>query len=195
MHPFRLSVSGVVIAMVSTLALGACGGADSEVEDPEPTTPATTLPDGTTTPGTELSVGDTATVRLSGTKKRSSRVKLTVTALKKGKISALDDFKLDAKTKKSTPYYVRARLRNVGDGDLSGQALTLYGLVSKNLLVPPVEFGSSFGPCPGGVLPATFTRSKQASVCLVMLAPKRGTITSVEFRSADNADPISWSKS
>ncbi len=184
----------VTVAALAALALSGCTGSESSDDAPKPTatTVATTLDDGTTAPGAALKVGDVAKVRYTGKAKKSSLLALKVTSIHQGKISALDDFNLNAKAQKSNVYYVTVAVKNIGGGDLSGQPLTLYGKVSPALVVPPVEFGSTFKPCDYQPLPEGFKKSKRATVCIVMLAPKKGTIKAVEFRPADNADPISW---
>ncbi|MEJ7689148.1 MAG: hypothetical protein WKF76_01235 [Nocardioidaceae bacterium] len=181
-------------AVLGVLVLSGCSSSESsdKAPKPTPTTAATTLDNGTTTPGTVLRIGEVAKVRYSATAKNQSLVALKVTSIRKGKISALDDFNLDAKLKKSNVYFVTVAVKNIGAGDLSGQPLTLYGKVSAGLVVPPVEFGSTFKPCDAQPLPRGFKKPKRATVCIVMFAPKKGTITTVEFRAADNADPISW---
>lgn len=181
-------------AVLGVLVLSGCSGSDSPDKPPKPTptTAATTLDDGTTAPGAVLKIGDVAKLRFAADAKKNSLIALKVTSIRKGKISALDDFDLDAQNKKSNIFYVTVTVKNIGDGDLSGRPITLYGKVSADLVVPPVEFGSTFKPCDYQPLPKGFKKSKRATVCIVMFAPKKGTITTVEFRAADNADPISW---
>lgn len=184
----------VTVAVLGLLALSGCTGPESsdDAPKPSPTTVATTLDDGTTAPGTALKLGDVAKVRYSAKAEKSSLIALKVTSIRRGKISALDDFDLDAKDKKSNVYYVTVTVKNLGATDLSGQPITLYGKVSAGLVVPPVEFGSTFKPCDYQPLPKGFKKSQRANVCIVMLAPKKGTVKAVEFRAADNAEPISW---
>lgn len=187
MRPMRLLATVVVAGM----AIGGCTGSDSpdESASTSPSTSATTLEDGTTAPGTELKLGRTATVRYTANPEHDSLIELKVQSVKRGKIKDLDDFGLTGVAKKSNVYYIKASVKNVGGGDLSGQPLTLYGQVSDDLVVPPVEFGSTFKRCDYDPLPK---KSKEAKVCLVILAPKNGKISEVQWRPADNSDPISW---
>ncbi|MBA3232376.1 MAG: hypothetical protein H0T17_00270 [Propionibacteriales bacterium] len=186
-------IGAVVLAV---LALAGCSGSESSATDDATTTPTrsapTTLDDGTTAPGVDLSLGKTATVRFGGNSKHESVIDLTVTSVKKGKLSDFKGFDLDDKTKMSTIYYVHAKVKNVGKGDLSGRKLVLYGSVSNSLVVQPVEFGTTFKPCDYNPLPKPFKRSKKAAVCMVMLAPKKGKIKDVQWRPPNNAEPISW---
>ncbi len=184
----------ITVAVLGALVVSGCTGSKPSDEAPPtaPTTAPTTLDDGTTAPGTKLKIGDAAKVRFSANAKKSSMVSLKVTSIGKGQVAALDDFNLDAKTKKSNVYYVKVSVKNIGDGDLSGLPVLLYGKVSDDLVVPPVEFGSTFKPCDYQPLPKGFKKSKRAIVCIVMFAPKKGNIKAVQFRAADNAEPISW---
>jgi hypothetical protein len=203
----RRAVTALVGATAGAVVLAGCSGSGSSDAD-DATTPAdsapTTLEDGTTAPGTELELGKTATVRYTANPKHDSLIELTVTAVKRGKTKDLKDFDLTGAAQKSSVYYVRASVKNVGDGDLSGQPLTLYGKVSDDLVVPPVEFGSTFSRCDHDPLPKNFKKvkkvkksgkaksAKSVKVCLVILAPRKGRIKAVQWRPADNSDPISW---
>jgi hypothetical protein len=79
----------------------------------------------------------------------------------------------------------------VGKGNLSGQSLTLYGKVSDELVVQPAIFGSPFAKCNWHPFPKKFTTKSATDVCLVMFAPKRGTISEIQWRGADS-EPIAW---
>lgn len=181
---------------VGVLTTSGCTDSSSDSSDEMPTSAsrsATTLDDGTTAPGTELRLGKTATVRYTANPKHASLIELKVKSVKRGKIKDLEDFDVSGAAKKSNVYYVKASVKNVGKGDLSGQMLTLYGQVSEDLVVQPVEFGSTFKRCDYDPLPKKFEKSKQAKVCLVFLSPKEGKISEVQWRPADNSGPVSWS--
>lgn len=175
-------------------ALAGCSG-DSSKNTDETTSPsetATTLENGTTRPGAVLAPGDVAKVRYQPNAKHNSLISLTVTKVKKGEIKDLKEFNLSEKARKSNVYYVSTKVKNIGGGDLSGQALTLYGKVSDSLVVPPVVLQSTFKKCDYRPLPQKFTNGKKVGVCLVMLAPKKGKISEIQWRAADNAEPIIW---
>ncbi len=184
---------GLVAAVaLSVVAAAGCSGSGADESTSTSSTSATTAEDGTTAPGTTLKLGKSATVRYSANRKQESLIKLRVTSVRRGKIAHLKNFDLTDKTKKSSVYYVRARVTNVGNGDLSGQPLTLYGAASNRLVLPPVQFGSTFNRCDYAPLPEKFRKNESATVCLVLLAPKKGKISEVQWRPADNAEPISW---
>ncbi len=192
--PFGLVRRSAALALVAGMTLAGCSDSDSPNGDATPSAPtdATTLDDGTTAPGTQLQLRDTATVQFKANAKHDSLIALTVTSIKQGKIKDLKAFDLSKADRKSQVYYVKATVKNVGDGDLSGQPLTLYGAVSDTTVVPPVEFGSTYERCDYDPLPEKFKKPKKAKVCMVMLAPNHGMISEVQWRAADNADPISW---
>lgn len=192
-------------AAVCALALTGCSGMGND--EAAPTTGATTSADSldastptstvqvggrATQPGTKLKLGKSAVVRFAANPKHDSLIKLTVTDVEQGKIKDLAQFRLDDETKRSNVYYVSASVKNVGKGDLGGQPIALYRQVSEELVVPPVVFGSTFKRCDYQPLPKKFERGKRADVCIVLLAPRHGKVSSVQWRPADNSDPIIW---
>lgn len=141
-----ISLTGLV-----ALTLAGCGSTVSgkAVEDPKvpsfnppassksaPTTTTTTVdappPDdgsGLTPTGTTLNVGQTATVNYEtkSLSKESTKLAVTAKSVKKGSISDLKDFNLDAQTKVSEPYYVTLSFKNVGDKAMEPSGI--FGLV------------------------------------------------------------------
>jgi len=211
----RFVVAALVGVAAGAVALAGCSGSGSADDEDNPaTTPAgsepTTLEDGTTAPGTELELGSTATVRYTADRRHDSLIELSVTSVQRGKVKDLEEFDLTRAARKSNVYYVQARVKNIGGGDLSGEPLTLYGQVSADLVAPPVEFGSTFERCDSDPLPNDVkeskeskwskesqrakeaTNAKNAKVCLVILAPDNGKISAVQWRPPGNAAPISW---
>jgi len=184
-----VTLTAAATLVVATTA--GCGGGDDDTE-PAPTTAATTNADGTTVAGTELKIGDKAVVPFDADKEDSSQIKLVVSKVDKGKVADLERFDLDDKAKKSTVYYVHTVVKNLGPEPLSGKQVTLYGKVSEDQVVPPVIFGSTFPLCDYEPLPKKFTKGKVAKGCQVMLAPKHGKISEVQWRPVDNSEPISW---
>jgi hypothetical protein len=175
--------------------IAGCGGGDDQ-DDPQPTeTTEATSEQGVTRPGTELSIGEPAVVRFTANPQHDSLITLNVTAINPGKITDLQGFGLDPKTKQSNVFYVRANVTNSGTGDLGGQRIILYGKAADNLVVPPVVFGSSFPKCNNRPLAKPFGPDARTAVCMVMLAPAKGTISAVQWRPADGTEPITWSAS
>jgi hypothetical protein len=186
----RRVTSAIAVAACS-LAIAGCGGGD---ETPAPATTSETA-GGITPPGTELGLDDPAVVELAAGKKQTSTVRVTVTGVQQGAAKDLAEFRLNDAERKSGVFYVRATVRNLGHHDVGGAFVTLYGRVSDSLVVRPVVFGSTFGKCNDEPLPKPFGRGKRADVCMVMLAPRHGSLSAVEWRfsgkQVDDA-PISW---
>lgn len=189
-HPRARRLATALVAAVALLATS-CGGDDDSSDDVQaPTSTAPSVPEGITPPGETFNLGDTATVVYPNAK-RASRIELSVTKVRRGKLKDLSQFDLDRDTRKSTVYYVDAKVRNVGRGDLSGQPLTLFGKVSDQLVVQPAVFGSPYPPCNYHDFPKKFTAKRTTNVCMVMFAPQHGKISEIQWRGADS-EPIAW---
>jgi hypothetical protein len=181
-----------VAVLCGAMLTAACSGGDEDKGDTSASATSTTNADGTTVPGTTVQVGDPIVVAMTAKGKGASTVRLTVTAVKTGSIKDLSDFQLTPEAKSSTVYYVDVSVANLGKGDLGGTQLTLYGKVSDTLVVQPVRFGSTFAKCNDQPLPTPFGKGKKAKDCLVMLAPKHGQISQVQWRGPGDEAPISW---
>jgi hypothetical protein len=187
-----------IIALVAGgLLLAGCGGGDDSADEGAESAAETTTADGMTVPGTVLELGQPATVEYTPISadpgaEPISQIEVAVTRVKAGSIRELAQFTLPDRAKSAGVYYVDASVENVGDGNLSGDRLVLYGKVSDTLVVPPVTFGSTFGKCNYQPFPKKFTNGAKAQVCMVMLAPDKGMISEIQWRAPDDAEPISW---
>jgi hypothetical protein len=184
----RGRLAGAVALALCGLTMAGCSGGDESSPSPEP---SSTAPGGLTAPGTNLSLGDVAAVALKDGK-RKSNIKVRVVGVQTGNVDDLREFDLNNAARQSGVYYVRAVVQNVGHGDLGGAFVKLYAKVSDTLVVQPVLFGSSFGKCNYRPLPKPFKAGKRADVCMVMLAPRHGSVSAVEWRFAGDQPPISW---
>ncbi len=188
----RLPLLAIVLSGV--LVAGCTGGdkaTPKAASTTPPTTASTTSTDGTA-PGTVLKLGQRAVVRWRAGKAHDSVIALSVTGVRRGSIADLSQYKLGQAARASTLYYVYSVVRNTGSGNLSGRRLPLYGKVSPHLVVPPVRFKLPFHRCDYQPLPAHFAKGARARVCMVMLAPRHGSISSVEWRSPRLPEPVSW---
>jgi hypothetical protein len=142
--------------------------------------------------GSQLKVGDTARVSWKPDQKTVGVIAVRVDRLVKMPISAFTDWRLDAATRKSTPYFVRATVRNLGRSNLSNAPVPLYLLDQRNTLLQASTFRAQYPPCPSRPLPPKFTRGKRASVCLVYFAPDHGNLVAISFRPSQDFDAITW---
>jgi hypothetical protein len=183
------------VLLASTLLLTACSGSSSS----SPSTGGSSgggalpVPSGVTlTPqGTALHLGDTATVAWKPSQKKVGVIKVTVTKLVQVPIGAFRSFRLDPATQRSTPYYVFAKVRNVGDTGLSKVPVPLY-VVEHDTLLQASQFQARFAPCPSRPFPAGFTSGKKTSVCQVYFVPPHRHLEGVSFRPSQDVDAITW---
>ncbi len=146
-----------------------------------------------TAPGTQLKVGETATVAWEPRQDLVGVLEVTVDRLEKTTYAkSFRGWKLSSALDDAAPYFVRATVTNVGDTDLGGQRIPLYIVDGANTLVEYSSFASRFKPCPSGDFPKPFAAGATQQVCLVYLAPKGGDLTAVSFRPTQEFDPILW---
>ncbi len=81
------------------------------------------------------------------------------------------------------------QVKNVGEGDVGGVAVPLWGVNTANTLLPAVNFTTSFKPCPSKPLPKKFAQGATLSTCLVYLSPDRGTLEAVSYRPEPGVQP------
>lgn len=212
-HRSPMSRTLGALAAVALLAggLAACSGSDSEGSGDAGSTgasgkgagstpsssesPYLEVPDGVelTPPGTHLEVGDRGVVAWEPDQKTIGALDIKVTSLERTTTkAAFGAWQLSDQQKASTPYFVRAKVRNVGDSNLGGQRVPLYVVNDQNVLLESTPFASSFKPCPSTALPDKFKPGTKTSVCLVYLAPDHGSLEAVSFRPVETFDPIIW---
>jgi hypothetical protein len=158
-------------------------------------TPYLPVPDGVelTAQGSELELGETATVAYEPRQELVGALDITVTRTDQANFRLFSGWQLKAETRKTTPYFVHAKIRNVGETDLGGLRPPLYAVDGANRLVESSTFGSTFKPCPSADFPKRFRTGDTVKTCLVYLAPDRGELTGVSFRPTEEFDPIVWS--
>lgn len=191
----------VVLALAAGLVLASCGGEAEEqpVEPPSVTSSPTPSSDvevpadiTLTEVGADLAFGDTATVIHEPNQKRGTVLELTVDKATKGSTKDFSGFILDDYTRAATPYYVDVRVKNVGEDEVGGNAVPLWGVDADNTLLPPATFTTTFRACPSKPLPDAFAPGDAFRTCLVYLAPDGGTLEAVSFRPNQQFDPIRW---
>ena len=190
----------VAVALAAALTLASCsqggGGTTGEATasaSPSPTStvsvpPAVTL----TEPATDLSFGEPASVIFEPTQQRGTVLELTVEKAAEGSTKDFSGFVLDEYTRSATPYYVDVTVENIGEGDVGGVPIPLWGVDAENTLLPAASFTTSFRPCASEQLPKKFEPGDSMQTCLVYLAPDGGTLEGVSFRPDQEVAPIQW---
>jgi hypothetical protein len=183
------------------LAAGCGGGGEEEQPAPTPSVSVSPSPSSTvevpadadlTEVGAELSFGETATVIYEPDQKSGSVLELTVKSATEASPEDFAAFILPEAAEKATPYYVDVQVENVGEGDVGGGPVPLWGVDADNTLLPPANITTAFRPCPSEPLPKKFGPGERLSTCLVYFAPERGTMEAVSFRPNQEFDPIVW---
>ncbi len=197
----------VALVAVAGLTLAGCSSGDDEPsadvsasasDSGSPTESPTadvTVPEGVavTAQGTDLSFGDSAVVAFEPDQKVSSLLELTVTKAREGSLDDFKGFVLDDEYKRKANYfYVDVTVKNVGEGDVGGAPVPLWGVNADNTLLPPVNFTTEFKKCPSAPLPKKFGPGDSVDTCLVYLSPDNGTLESMSFRPDQAFDPIEW---
>jgi len=190
--------AGVAVLAALTMVLAGCGGSgssDKPSASPATPTPSVAVPDGVTltTPGDKLDFGDTADVAYQPNANRSTVLSLKVTKVLKASLKDFSAYVLDARTKKSTPYYVFVDVANLGTGDVGGTDVPLWAVNQDNVLIHSSTFTNTFKACPSPALPKHFAQGAKLSTCLVYLIPDHGSLESVSFRPLQAVAGIEWS--
>ena len=196
----------VVPLIVCTGLVSACSGDDPEPKDGTPSGSASGASEGSpsaevivengvelTAQGSQLEVGDTASVAYEPRQGLVGVLDIKVTRLEKTTFKkSFVGWDLDAEDRKKSPYFVRATITNRGATQLGGRATPLYVVDGTNVLLEATPFASEFPPCSPRVFPEKFGPGKTVKVCLVYLAPNRGDLVAVSFRPTQDFDPITW---
>jgi hypothetical protein len=200
---------GLVAALACALATGlaACGpssgsnsqaapsaatGASATATGTTPATGATTgkaaaAAGGVTPDGTKLKFGQTARVGYSyGAGPTTGPYELTIT-VRKGSISDLSGFDLDAQTRQGVPFYVTEVVTNVGEkaGRVSGWGGALTVTNAAGADINSITLLGDFPTCQGNP-PDSLAPGKQFTECDVYVAPAGQSVASVAYQNYDN---------
>jgi len=155
-----------------------------------------TKPGGIASPGTKLSIGQTAKVAYTpvGTGAGPSTLLVTVKSFQKGSLSDFNGIQLDASQKAGTPYYVKVHVQNLGPHniDVDGTAAAIEGVDTTGNNQQSVTFIGSFPPCNDMASTTPLGAGHSYDDCLTFLVP--GGITKVSYNgTSDYIDsPVTW---
>lgn len=194
------------LAVAAGLVLSGCSGSEEPGADESPSasndatatespTADVSVPEGVeiTAQGSDLEFGDSAVVVFEPDQKRSTLLGLTVKSARKGRLEDFKGFILDDPYKrKANYYYVKVAVENVGEGDVGGSPVPLWGVNGENTLLPAVNFTTEFKQCASTPLPKKFEPGDSVDTCLVYLSPDKGALEAVSFRPDQAFDPIEW---
>lgn len=199
----------MALGVATTLLLAGCSSGDDDPEADvetsggasasEPTSATAEaylpVPEGVelTEPGSELEVGDTAVVAYRPRQNQVGALDIRITRLEQTSIKqSFTAWQLSPAGEKSTPYFVHARIENVGDTDLGGRPVPLYVVNEDDVLLESTPFASTFAPCPSKPFPKRFGPGAKTNACLVYMAPDHGELVAVSFRPEETFNPITW---
>jgi hypothetical protein len=183
----------MLLTTALVLCVSACSSSDSGSTPPaDDTTEAAETVVGTD-PGTDLELGDEATLVWQRGASLTGVLVLSVDAVAEQRQSVFDGWIRDDVMAASRPYFVTVTLTNTGEADLAGQDVPLYLRDDNGTLGAPWTLGGDFSACQSGPLPTPFASGAEAEMCLVYLVPDGARIQDLVFEPTEGYDPITWS--
>lgn len=204
----------VAAAAALTVTLSACGGEKdpspkaeeapatssssstaSSTSTEESTTSETSTSADVTAPGTELDIGEAATVPFEYAGTKSGTIAITVTSVKKGDKDVLE--KYGDKAKGFVPYYVKFEVENISGTDLSRSRPNLRATTADGGGTGVVISGDVPGECENDSAGTDFTTTGATfESCKLQAAPSDTEITGAEFSEGDKYrdEGITWTK-
>ncbi|MEP7026586.1 MAG: hypothetical protein ABJB47_22840 [Actinomycetota bacterium] len=189
------------------LALAACGGSSSpSASTPASSSPASSsappapassssAPDtssssggsgGLTPPGTHLAFGQPAIVRYipvsdtSTAAKKGIKLQVTVESIQKGTIADFANVQLNKDEKKSTPYYVKLRVKALTGvappTSTDDPAFVFDAIDDRGQKQGAINFIGTFQRCSTVSMPKHFVSGKSYDTCFAYLIPGGGSI-------------------
>ena len=194
------ALATVLAGMALAIGLGACGDDDDSDESAAPqtsteaqtttTTEAPASKGGLTPPGTQLKIGDMATVGwtppsqsgISGPGK-AINLQVTVEELEKGTQDDLKDISLDADQKGATPYFLKVKILNLGATapETDEPDLTFDAIDDRKQEQGSVTFIGDFPRCENERAPKPFSKGKSYESCLTYLV-QGGRIAEIRWK-------------
>jgi hypothetical protein len=181
--PLRIRLrTALILALIAT-ASSSCFGGDKQ--QPSPTVGASASP---------LKVGDPRVMDYESGDHRTARIEVTPTRVVKGDIEDFKGVRLDARTKRSTPYYVTVSYENVGTTTLPSPSLSinLWARNASGKRAPKLTVIGALGPCENGDAPPSWKPGATLVDCSVFLLPKGEAPASVTWQSDPDQEPAKW---
>jgi hypothetical protein len=183
----------MLLTTAFALSVTACSASDPEsTPAPATTTEAVETAVGTD-PGTDLDLGDEATLVWQPAAGLTGVLELSVDAVAEQRQSVFDGWIRDDVMAASRPFFVTVKLANTGEADLAGQDVPLYLRADNGTLGAPWTVGGDFTDCQSGPLPTPFASGTETEMCLVYLVPDGARIRDMVFEPTEGYDPITWS--
>lgn len=199
LHSKRARMASVLL--VGALAISGCGGGggdddkdDRGSEEKTSDTPSVDTDAGVTEPGSELELGESATIDWAPTQRVNGRIAVTVNRLDAGPRKDIRAIKIDPPPTDPKLYYVRLTVENAGETDLGGVSalsLPLYVDDGSDVLMPAADVRLAYEPCPLEKLPARFGPGRKADLCLVYVL-QQTELRSMALRPSDTEAAITW---
>lgn len=163
---------------------------------------STDVPEGATAPGTELKIGEPATVMYKSGGE-AGLINVTVTSIDKGKESDLDELDLGDKAAGLTPYYVNIEVEGADSSaknlEFSSMIGAIDGLLADGSDAQTLSVIGDFKPCPYEDL-GEFDEGVKIETCDSFLAGGDSEVTGAQFAAYDSpydsydGDPIVWTE-
>jgi hypothetical protein len=156
----------------------------------------------TAAPGTSLKTGASATVPFATTLKSGKagptyKLKVQVQSMTKGSLADFNGIQLDATEKASTPYYVKAKMTNLGPGKIDTESndpgIQIEGVDKTGETQQSITFLGDFPKCDEKSAPNPMGVGSSFETCLTFLVP--GGITKVAYTGTESYidKPVTWS--
>ena len=180
----------------SVLVVAGCSSTDDPQAQPTAGASARTservTDTGATAPGTELALGDTATVAWHPAADVDALLELSVDEVTEARTRDFRGLVAAGAAEGARPYYVDVTVTNAGDADLGGLAVPLYLRDTSDALGPPWGFAEPFEPCRSRPLPERFARGDTTTRCLVFLARAGASYDAMVFWPTPDQEAITW---
>lgn len=139
-----------------------------------------------TAAGTELRIGDSATVPHLVVDGPQVPIELTITAIEEGSLDDLANFQIPEQLRDTRPYYVRYSYTNLSDEDLGHNRIgSFVGTDDRGTdFMPSAAIGAPNNPFEKCLNrpPVELTRDQSAEGCLLFMIHKDGSLTSVAYQ-------------